>query len=327
VAGNVMAGLASAGASLYGAAWDARRSAYARGWLRPRRIPTRVVSIGNLTVGGTGKTTLTIHLARLALRQGIRCAVVCRDYRPDRAGMSDEAYLYRQELADGGDDAVFVGRRKAECAAAAAAVGFALVLVDDGFSTWSLERDLDVVLLDARDLWGGGALLPAGRLREPRRALQRAEVVVVSRLAPGEDPTPMLAEVREVAPAARLAAGRHGIREVAPLFPAQAPPASRRVRVVTGTGNPESVASTAREAGLEVVALSPYRDHHWFSAREARHELEQAQRAGAAVLLTAKDAVRWRLPADPTPVLVLRVAWEWVTGGGMVERLVLGDSR
>jgi tetraacyldisaccharide 4'-kinase len=289
-------------------------------------VAARVVSIGNLTVGGTGKTTLTIHLARLALRQGIRCAVVCRDYRPDRAGMSDEAYLYRQELADGGGDAVFVGRRKAECAAAAAAAGFALVLVDDGFSTWSLERDLDVVLLDARDLWGG-ALLPAGRLREPRRALQRAELVVVSRLALGQDPTPLLAEVREYAPAARLAAGRHGTREVAPLFPAQPPPASRRVRVVTGTGNPESVATTAREAGLEVVALSPYRDHHWFTAREARHELEQARRERAAVLLTAKDAVRWRLPADPTPVLVLRVAWEWVAGGETVERLVLGDGR
>ncbi len=320
------AGLASAGASLYGAAWDARRGAYARGWLRPRRVPTRVVSLGNLTVGGTGKTTLTIHLARLARREGIRCAVVCRDYRPDPAGMSDEAYLYRQELAGSGEDAVFVGPRKAERAAAAGKAGFALVLVDDGFSTWSLERDLDVVLLDARDLWGGGALLPSGRLREPRRALQRAEVVVVSRLAPGEDPAPLLAEVRAYAPAARLAAGRHALREVAPLFPAQLPPATRRVRVVTGTGNPQSVATTAREAGLEVVALSPYRDHHWFTAREARRELEQARREGAAVLLTAKDAVRWRLPADPTPVLVLRVSWEWVTGGETVERLVLGEG-
>jgi len=322
-----MAGLASAGASLYGTAWDARRSAYARGWLRPRRVPARVVSVGNLTVGGTGKTTLTLRLARLASEAGIRCAVVCRDYHPDAAGMSDEAYLYRQELCGGGSEAVFVGRRKAERAAAAAAAGFALVLVDDGFSTWSLERDLDLVLLDARDLWGGGALLPAGRMREPRRALQRAEVVVISRLAPGEDPAPLLAEVRPYAPGAALATGRHALREVGPLFPAQAPTATRRVRVVTGTGNPQSVATTAREAGFEVVALSAYRDHHWFTAGEARRELELARREGAAVLLTAKDAVRWRHPEDPTPVLVLRVAWEWVTGGEAVERLVLGAGR
>ena len=319
-----MAGLASVGASLYGAAWDARRGAYARGWLRPRQVPARVVSIGNLTVGGTGKTTLTIHLARLAERQGIRCAVVCRDYRPDAIGLSDEAYLYRQELTGGGES-VFVGRRKANLAAAAARSGFALVLVDDGFSTWSLERDLDVVLLDARDLWGGGALLPAGRLREPRRALQRAEVVVVSRLAPGEDPGPLLAEVRAVAPAARLAAARHTPLEVAPLFPSHPPPATRRVRVVTGTGNPQSVAATAREAGLEVVALSPYRDHHWFRDHEIARELEEARREEAAVLLTAKDAVRWRRRQHPTPFVVLKVAWEWVTGGVAVEREVLGE--
>jgi tetraacyldisaccharide 4'-kinase len=283
-----------------------------------------VVSVGNLTVGGTGKTTLVIHLAGEARRRGLRCAVVCRDYRADSEGMSDEAYLYRELVGDGAT--VYVGRRKAERAAAAAAAGHPLVLVDDGFSTWSLERDLDLVLLDARDLWGGGALLPAGRLREPRRALQRAEAVVISRLAPGEDPARLLAEVREAAPAARLAAGRHAPRELAPVLPAHPPEPTRRVRVVTGTGNPESVAVTAREAGLDVVGLSAYRDHHWFSAREARHEHQRARREGAAVLLTAKDAVRWRRLEEPVPALVLGVAWEWVAGGEEIERLVLGEG-
>ena len=290
-------------------------------------MPGRVVCIGNLTVGGTGKTTLTLHLARLAMDRGMRCAVVCRDYRADTTGMSDEAYLYREAL--GGNDAgpVFVGRRKAERAAAAAAAGYGLLLVDDGFSSWALERDLDVVLLDARDPWGGGALLPAGRLREPRRALQRAEVVVVSRLEPGQDPAPLLAEAGAYAPGALLAAGRHAVRTVGPLVPGTPVPVTSRVRVVTGTGNPDSVAATAREAGLEVVALSAYRDHHWFSAREMRHESEQAEREGAAVLLTGKDAVRWRQAAPSGPVLVLRVAWEWVSGGAAVERRVFGEER
>ncbi len=326
MAGGVSAALAGAGAALYGAAWEARRRAYARGWLRPRRLVARVVSIGNLTVGGTGKTTLTLHLARMALRRGRRCAVVCRNYRPDPAGMSDEAYLYREELGDEGERPVFVGRRKAERAAAAAAAGFELVLVDDGFSTWSLARDLDVVMLDAHDLWGGGALLPVGRLREPRRALQRAEIVVVSRLAPGEDPAPYLAQARDYAPAAWLAAGRHVVRGVAPLRARDPLPATRRVHVVTGTGNPQAVAATAREAGLDVVSVARYRDHHWFSAREVRRELERARRAEAAILLTAKDAVRWNQSPHPTPVLVLRVAWEWVSGGEEVERRVLGGS-
>jgi tetraacyldisaccharide 4'-kinase len=326
VAGAVMTRLAGAGATLYGAAWEARRAAYARGWLRPRRVAARVISIGNLTVGGTGKTTLTLHLARLAIARGLRCGVVCRAYRADRSGMSDEAYLYRQALAGEEGTRLFVGPSKREQAAAAAAAGFGTVLVDDGFSSWSLERDLDVVLLDARDPWGGGALLPAGRLREPRRALQRAAVVVLSRLGPGEDPEPTLREVAGYAPAALLAAGRHRVLDVVSLHGEDDRPASRRVRVVTGTGNPEAVAATAGEAGLEVVSSSTYRDHHWFSGGEMRRELDAARRDHAAVLLTAKDAVRWRRGSDSTSVLVLRVAWEWVRGGDQVERLVLGEG-
>ncbi len=319
--------LAGAGAALYGAAWEARRSAYARGWLRPRRVGARVVSIGNLTVGGTGKTTLTLHLARRAIERGLRCAVVCRDYRADRSGLSDEAYLYREALDSDHVSRVFVGSSKLRRATEAAAAGFETVLVDDAFSTWSLERDLDVVLLDARDPWGGGALLPAGRLREPRRALQRAGVVVISRLALGEDPEPRLREVGAVAPAALLAAGRHRVRDVVPLNAGEAPPATRRVRVVTGTGNPQAVAATAREAGLEVVSLASYRDHHWFSAGEAARELDAARREDAAVLLTAKDAVRWRRQPHAGPVWVLRVDWEWVRGGDAVEQRVLGEGR
>ncbi len=326
MAGGLRGRLAAAGAALYGAAWEARRGVYARGWLRPRRVPARVVSLGNLTVGGTGKTTLALHLAALARARGVRCAVVCRDYRPDRDGLSDEAHLYRRALGGDAGGPVFVGPRKRAGAAAAAAAGYRLVLVDDGFSTWSLERDLDVVLLDAGDPWGGGRLLPAGRLREPRRALQRAEVVVVTRLAPGQDPAPLLAEARAYAPAATLAAGRHAVRGVSPLDPDAPPPAGERVRVVTGTGNPRAVVASAREAGLEVTALAAYRDHHWFRAAEARHELAAARREGASVLLTEKDAVRWPATGDPAPVRVLRVAWTWVLGGEAVERRVLGEG-
>jgi tetraacyldisaccharide 4'-kinase len=319
-------GLAGAAAALFGAAWEARRGAYQRGWLQPRRVPCPVVSIGNLTVGGTGKTTLTLHLAQLALRAGIRCAVVCRDYRADAAGMSDEAHLYEDALADGREGLVYVGRSKRARAAEAAAAGAGLVLVDDGFSTWSLERDLDIVLLDARDLWGGGRLLPAGRLREPRRALQRAEIVVVSRLAPGEDPAPVLREVRGYAPAARLAAGRHVVRGLSTLRPWDTLPDTRCARVVTGTGNPEAVAASAREAGLEVTALARYRDHHWFTPGEVRHELAEARRERAVVVLTAKDAVRWEQPPDLEAPLVLEVDWAWVTGGEAVEAAVLGAA-
>jgi tetraacyldisaccharide-1-P 4'-kinase len=101
-------------------------------------------------------------------------------------------------------------------------------------------------------------------------------------------------------------------------------PAAGPARVVTATGNPEAVAASAREAGFDPVTLSAYRDHHWFSEREARRELEAAR--GATLVLTAKDAVRW--PAGNGGHVVLEVAWEWLLGGDEAERLALSrESR
>src|SRR5206468_7213013 len=133
-------------------------------------------------------------------------------------------------------------------------------------------------------------LLPAGRLREPLVALQRAAVIVVTRLAAGEDPEPLLAEVRRRAPAAWVAAARHVVDGVRDL--AGAPLAARgAARVLTATGNPEAVAASAREAGFAPVTLAAWRDHHWWSVAEAARE--HAAAATGTLLLSRKDAVRW----------------------------------
>jgi tetraacyldisaccharide 4'-kinase len=307
-------------ARLYGAAWELRRDAYARGWLRPERIHgARVVSIGNLTTGGTGKTTLTLHLAGQALRRGLSPGVVCRRYRPGRDGRGDEELLFVAAL---GEERVWAVRRKLE-GARRAARDCNLVLVDDGFSHWRLERDLDLVVLDAQDPWGGERLLPAGRMREPRRALARAQVVVVSRLGPGEKPDCHYDVVRPYVPAAALAAGRHRVSGLRWLAGREVPP--RRVWVASGTGNPASVRRSAEEAGLEVVGFTAFRDHHAFRPGEARDLRRRAQGQGAALLVTRKDAVRW--PAgQEAGVAVLEVQWEWVDGGEAAERQVFGEE-
>jgi tetraacyldisaccharide 4'-kinase len=286
------------------------------------RAGARVVSIGNLTVGGTGKTTLTRHLAAGARHRGLEVAVVCRNYRPGPRGWSDETLLLREAI---GAERVFAGDRKSDLAVAAAERGARLVLVDDGFSHWRLERDLDVVLLDASDPWGGGHLLPAGRLREPRRALQRTGLLVLSRLGTGEDPDARLRALSRWAPAAQLAAGRHRVTG-ARRATGGALPAGSRVRVVTATGNPRAVARSAAEAGLEVTAVAAYRDHHWFTDAERRREREAAARERAILLLTAKDAVRWPALEREADVAVLDVTWEWVRGGEQAERLVWGSE-
>ncbi len=258
-----------------------------------------------------------LHLADSGGGRGARRW--CRRYRPGPQGEGDEERLFRAALGEG---RVYAGRRKRDLAAAAAADGVPLVLVDDGFSHWALDRDLDVVLLDALDPWGGGRLLPAGRLREPRRALQRAHVVVLS--APA-------ASTRRPR-SSRSGAGRRGrcSRGRAPRSPAS--PRCRRgaragalAHVVTATGNPAAVEASAREAGFAPVTASAYRDHHWFSAGEADRERARAAAAGATLLLTAKDAVRWPAPLDPTweAAAVLHVRWRWLAGGEAVERWVI----
>ena len=314
---RALAGPLGSGLSrLAGALWEGRRKLYELGARTPERVPARVVSIGNLTVGGAGKTTLVLHLALLARARGEAVAVVARRYRPGPAGLGDEEILYRAAL---GESRVFAGDSKRERAAAAAAAGARLVLVDDGFSHWALARDLDIVLLDCSDLWGGGRLLPAGRLREPVRALQRAGVVVVTRLAPGEDPEPWLLEASRRSPAALVAAARHAVAGVRDLS-GRAVAALGSARVLTATGNPRAVAASAREAGYSPVTLAAYRDHHWWTLAEARRE--HAAAADGVLLITTKDAVRWPEAAPRERVAVLETRWEWVRNGDAVERRV-----
>ncbi|HTM58465.1 MAG TPA: tetraacyldisaccharide 4'-kinase [Candidatus Udaeobacter sp.] len=301
-------------------AWETRRRLYASGVLAPKRVPARVVSVGNLTVGGTGKTTLTLHLARRARERGIDAHVVCRRYRPGPAGEGDEERLYRAAM---GGAAVHAGRVKRALAAEAAGAGASLVLIDDGFSHWGLERDLDVVLIDSTDPWGGGRMLPAGRLREPRRALQRAGVVVVSRLASSDAGGEVVSAVARSAPGAWIAAGRHALQGFRGLDGA-ASSRPDRVWIVTGTGNPDSVSRTATEAGCEVVGATVFRDHHWFRPREIDAVRARADRERATLLTTAKDAVRWPARADGTRVM--EVAWQWVRGGEEAERRMLEPS-
>ena len=146
-------------------------------------------------------------------------------------------------------------------------------------------------------------------------------MVVVSRLGPGEDPQPLMAEVRACAPGALIGAARHRVSGIRTFAGAPAP-GTGRAHVLTATGNPRAVAASAREAGFDVVALSAFRDHHWFSSGEVRDVLDRAGAAGAVVLLTAKDAVRWPREAPTLDVRVLEVAWEWRAAGEAVEQRV-----
>ncbi|GIX46479.1 MAG: tetraacyldisaccharide 4'-kinase [Candidatus Tectimicrobiota bacterium] len=337
-------------ASLYGAAVALRAAAYRAGLRQPRRLPCRVLSIGNLTVGGTGKTPLALWVARWYQKAGCRVAVLCRGYGGTLKGrfgvascgegpqqpwhvVGDEAYFLAQALPGipvlAGKDRYAAGRY------ACAAFGSEVVLLDDGFQHWRLARDLDVVLLDASNPLGAGALLPRGILREPLPALERADVVVVTRApaaAAAALPAPLrpwLAQKPLCALTLQAEALVGGAGETYPLAFLQ----GQRAVAFAGIGNPGAFLATLQSLGCEVPVLLCFPDHHPYRAADWQAIAEVArQRQATCLVTTEKDAVRLS-PAWPAPVPLyrLRVGVSFTAGaedfGQHLQRLLPEGKR
>jgi len=314
----------------YGAVVAARRRLYESGWLRSARVDVPVVSIGNLTWGGTGKTPLLAFLAERFEALGRRVGIVSRGYRRKSSGLvvvSDGARVLAP-AEDAGDEpsllaarfpraVVVVAERRAEGAREAARLGADVLLLDDAFQHLALARDVDLVLVDAEDPWGGG-LPPAGRARERPTALSRADVIVVTRAARGTSS----AADREV-PRFTAAPVFHCRFRFAGWFADGAP-----VRLPSEPGfafcaiaRPEGFRATLSEAGTAPAGFAAFRDHHRYRDPDVRNLEERAARAGARVLLTTeKDAVklsgRTRLP-----LFAARVEAE-IFEAGFMERVL-----
>lgn len=284
-----------------------------RGWRRPRRAPVRVVCVGNLTAGGTGKTPVVAWLARATLEAGKHPAIVLRGYRKGAhdGAESDEAQLYARLVPS---VPVLVDADRVRAAHAAAALGADLVLLDDGFQHRRLHRDVDVVLLDARDPFGGGAVLPRGFLREPPSGLARADVVVLTRsdragadaLAETERRVrvlaPQAAIVREVhVPTDLVGLDGSRIADVAALRGA-------RVVAVSGIGDPTTLAETVTRCGATVVRTFDYGDHHEFTTAELAALARECAADGVRwCVTTQKDAMRIGVVPADLPLVVLRI--------------------
>ncbi|MFQ6539353.1 MULTISPECIES: tetraacyldisaccharide 4'-kinase [Aphanothece] len=271
-----------------------------RGWVRPLRLPVAVVSIGNITVGGTGKTPLVIGLARILRERGVRLAVLTRGYGSGRrspirllgalgqeprlpgllTGLGDEALELAGSLAD---VPVWVGSDRRAAARQAVAEGAELLLLDDGLQHWPLARDCDVTVLDARHGLGNGLLFPAGPLREPASHFGRADLLVLTGSAADAAPEgwpadkPWLAVPTSVHPAPSL---RH-----------------RPLLAFCGIGLPRKFFAALRHAGLHLVATEVFPDHHPYAQADMDRLAALAQaRGGATLVTTVKD---WhRIPAS-----------------------------
>ena len=294
VGGRILDMILAPAELLYRCAVSARAAAFRRGWLRVHGAPVRVVSVGNLTVGGTGKTPVSRWVAEELRRRGERPAILHGGY-----GL-DEPELHRHWLPG---MPVIAGRDRLAGAGQAVDAGATVLVLDDGFQHQKLARDLDLVLVSAEQWTGRVRLLPRGPWREPPAALRRASAVIVTRKSTSAARAATVAnEVEELAPGVPVA-----LIHIAPagwLFWGGAPttaPAEGAVAVAS-IAAPASFVSQAESAGARVETVLSYPDHHEYSQRDLKR-IEQVA-AGRPILTTAKDAVKL---ADSGPWRELRV--------------------
>jgi tetraacyldisaccharide 4'-kinase len=297
-------------AALYGAAVSARLEAYRRGLLPVRRARRPVLSVGNVAAGGTGKTPFVRWLATELLAHGQRPSILTRGYGRRSGGtvvVSDGAGAVAP-VGEAGDEASVLARALPSVPIVASASrvrgarraeeiqpGIALHLLDDGFSHVALERGLDVVLLDAASPDAGGALLPAGRLREPLSSLARADVIVVTKTeqADASRARELAARYAPGVPVYHAATRVLGIRDESGRAVAPADLPGTTLVAVAGLARPGSFFTTLAGLGIIAAASLAFRDHDPYAPAALGRIERAAEETGAtAVIATEKDAIK-----------------------------------
>jgi tetraacyldisaccharide 4'-kinase len=284
---------------LYGAIAHLRARAYRTGMLKSRRLGGTVISVGNLTVGGTGKTPMVLWIAERLLASGQKVAILTRGYRGETvvtaesesvaSNTSDEVRLLQNHL---GDRVLFgIGSDRYKTGSLLADRGIEWFILDDGFQHLQLERDVDIVLIDASNPFGGGRLLPGGRLRESPRALARANLVLITRTsnAPGLEraiqrhtDSPIFYAQAKLQAIHYIEAGRLGDSIATNI--------AGKPFAFCGIGNPHSFLFTLRDSGIEPAGHQFFPDHHRYSTTDMAQVVFAARAAGATALIcTEKD--------------------------------------
>ena len=297
----------------YRAVAGAYHSAYTRGFFHVATVEAPVVSVGNLVVGGSGKTPVTRWLVEELLRRGARPAVLHGGYA------ADEPELHR---AWHPGLPVLACRDRVAAARQAIAGGATVLVLDDGFQHRRLARDIDLVLVPAESWARRPRLLPRGPWREPPQALARARVVAVTRKVAGAETAARVArEAAEFAPEAavvRLRIEPAGWRLAGAESEGGAPKGD--VVAVAGIANPELFLANAQAAGARVVERLIFRDHHPYSLQDIARILELAR--GRPVVTTAKDAVKLRPLVEQLEVWVLEQRVVVEAGGELLASVL-----
>jgi tetraacyldisaccharide 4'-kinase len=316
----------------YGWTIGLRNRLYERGRMRSRQAPVAVVSIGNLTLGGTGKTPCVEYVARLYRQQDLRVAILSRGYGSS-AGRNDEALVLDENLPDvphlqGADRAglamIAVEELESE-----------ILIMDDGFQHRRLKRDLDLVLVDATNPWGHGYLFPRGLLREPLQSLRRASMVLLTRCDQVHERTRVRIQetIASHAPNVPVALTTHQPMELRNSEQSTAPLQTLKGQTVAafcGIGNPQAFRQTLTDLGAEIADFRIFPDHHAYTRADVESLRGWAgkQADECSVVTTQKDLVKLRLAQLGGRALwALRICLHVEAGKEMLDRKLLSVVR
>lgn len=329
---------------LYGAVTRTRLSLYRRGTFHTTKLERPVISVGNITTGGTGKTPLVEWVARTVAAKGKKVCILTRGYGrkdPHLQVIVSDGYGVLASPSEAGDEPYLLATNLSGLAAVISSAdriaagheamndfGSDCFILDDGFQHLRLARDLNIVTIDATNPWGGGMLLPFGRLRESPEGLRRADCIVITRCDQVGNIEPLRTEITKLTGNRPIFYSQMRTSRVSSLkngHGALAPPA--RVAAFCAIGNPSSFFRLLQHSGYELPLEKSFPDHHVYSQDEIESIIHSAKKAGAdSLITTAKDAVKLRSMSFSIPCYVLEIEMS-IDNGEQLAQLVLESCR
>lgn len=311
--------------ALYGAVVRARLGAYRRGVLSATRLTVPVISVGNITVGGTGKTPLVEFFCRALAREGRKVCVLTRGYKreqPENRVLVSDGNTVHATVTEAGDEAFLLAQTLKGVAAvisdskraaagnwAVQELGSDVFVLDDGYQHLQLARDLNLLIIDASDPWGGNRLLPTGRLREPLSGISRADCIVVTRADNPDNTISLIAQLRKRA-SCSIFTSRMRKTGVRTLDANRVDDAvfGQSLSAFCGVGNPKSFYEQLRRSGFKLRSTHSFPDHHKYQQRDIDEICAKAvSERVTGLITTAKDAVKLQSLQFDLPCYVFEI--------------------
>ena len=317
-------------AGLFGVVVRSRHALYKRGWRQSQDLQSPTISVGNITVGGTGKTPLVVFIAKLLAENGRKPVVLTRGYKrenPNKPVLVSDGNTIFADARKAGDEPFESARKLLGTAAVIAdknrfAAGMRAkenlacdaFILDDGFQHLQLKRHLDIVAIDATNPFGNGQLFPAGTLREPLKNLQRADLIIVTRADLVADISDLKKRIAVFNATAPIISAKTEIMQIRSLedfssgINRNSEVRHRKSFAFCGLGNPENFYRGLRRKGFQITGVKSFPDHHFYSSQDISAIESAAAKAGAEILLTtAKDAVKFGHSSFTMPCSVVEI--------------------